>query len=119
MDFVRSAGLCQINSPPDRPDPKFQTDPLPIRRVAQTARLARLQCPTMFRLRLLGALSLLSLVLCGITAVLWVRSYGPQDALERYVYQQYESADWDIDDKWYSVRGTILWVHRRHRDLYG
>jgi hypothetical protein len=68
---------------------------------------------------LLNLLTALSLLLCVVMCVLWVRSYASDDAVERYVAQSYSQADWSIEDTFYSYRGAMLWVHDRHPDRYG
>jgi glycosyltransferase involved in cell wall biosynthesis len=50
---------------------------------------------------------------------LWVRSYGPRDALERHVQQEFAAAGWSINDTVYSAGGCLLWVHRRHPNVHG
>lgn len=71
------------------------------------------------RLLLLKSMSLLSLLLCVATVVLWVRSYGARDALERFVLQKYENSEWNTDDAMYSADGLVLWVHHRHPEDHG
>ena len=62
----------------------------------------------LFRRRLLGALSLLSLVLCGVTVVLWVRSYWVADRLtiRRAHYRQAGSNEEDAEMSPYRGRVT-------------
>ena len=58
----------------------------------------------MLRRRLLGALSLLSLILCGATVVLWVRSYFVTDLID---CEEPGEEPFLVHDVW-SERGSVL-----------
>lgn len=70
-------------------------------RTAASRPSRRVQCPPMlFRRRLLGALSVLSLVLGGIIVVLWVRSYRSSDMIYK--------SNGEIDTGVVTARGLIM-----------
>ena len=69
--------------------------------------------------RLLNLLTGISLLLLAAVCVLWVRSFGAGDAVERHVAQYNLQADWGVADTFFSAGGVILWVHARHPDRYG